>query len=133
MRESPQTFPFSIQNWARLHPTVEVVDKHTFEVELQPGTGLIINVNAITHCAHHLKVVPKEISFPPLAEWTVEDVCIWLQTLKVSQDYSQNMKDEAVDGIALMAVKTGRMSLQEYGIVRAGDRAKVLESLENLK
>ena len=130
LRESAHTFPFSIQKWAKMHTTAEVVDKCTFEVELRQGTG---NHILILIFSDQFEVIPKEISFPPLVEWAVEDVCIWLQTLNLTRDYSQKMKDEGVKGRVLITVRNGRTTLQDLGIVPAGDCAIVLESLEYLK
>lgn len=55
----------------------------------------------------------------------------WLSSLKLSQDYSEIMKKEAIDGSVLCMMS--QSDLQSIGISAFGDRKKIEVSLNELK
>lgn len=54
----------------------------------------------------------------------VQAVCEWMKTLKLSKDYSMDIKTNAIDGSALELMTT-RQDWNEIGIVPYGDIKKI--------
>jgi hypothetical protein len=61
----------------------------------------------------------------------VEQVCNWMQTLNLSQDYSKVIRENAIDGAALKHM-TNKKDWNDLGIVAFGDVKKILAEIPKL-
>jgi len=114
LRQAKQTFPSCIQQWAKGHRTVELIDKCPFEVQL----------------TKEQTEMPESLNLPPLAEWTCNDVANFMHTLNLTQDYSTHVHNNGIDGSALNAIVEGEMTWQEAGFTAVGDIAKLKKGLK---
>jgi len=118
MNSAKLTFPACLQQWAKAHATVELVDKCSYELQLTPNT-----------------VLPADmVSMPPLREWTQEHVCLWLKSLHLSRDFTAEVKEESIDGSSLASIFANHITWKEAGLpVTGGDLAKIKEAVSRQK
>jgi len=115
MRNTNYTFPACIQRWAKLHETVEFIDKLQFEFPLKIQSE-----------------IPTELNLPPLREWEVSTVVEWMRTLKLSQDYSSKIINGALDG-EIFANLYAEGNWEDLGFSVTGDVYKIKLALKKLK
>jgi hypothetical protein len=81
------------------------------------------------------KSPPKSAASAPVPKgsvkgWKVQDVCNWLSTLNLSQDYSKIFAKNAIDGDVLVTL-TGE-DIKELGITVFGDVRKLQKGIRDL-
>ena len=75
--------------------------------------------------------IPKELEMKKsLEDWQVEDVLLWLKTLSLSTDYSDQVVSSKIDGKAIIAMAEVGGWTEFFSI--AGDRLKVQAAFKKL-
>ena len=61
---------------------------------------------------------------PPRKEMDVEGVCEWLKTLKLTKDYSELIRSNGIDGVALQYMTEEKW--KDVGVTAIGDLVKIV-------
>jgi len=88
-------------------------------VELQPN--MPIEVPLLFKSSMISKVKPKVTTHTQVSTWTVADVCSWLSTLSLSQNYASLIEENKIDGKTLLHMQQedwSRIGVNNFGDVR---------------
>jgi len=79
-----------------------------------------------------LKVESSKLPENP-AEWSVEDVCVWMRKLNLTADYRQLIVEEGIDGEVLMGAFHAEKDFVQFGWQKKGDIFKIFRGIGDLK
>lgn len=73
-----------------------------------------------------------QIRYEKVEAWTVDDVCKWMGSLKLSKDYSEVIRSQHINGEVLRTLKTSE-DWKEAGITTFGDLRILVIQVSSLK
>jgi len=88
---------------------------------VQKAPSLPLSLSANTKSQNRPKVT---------AESTVEDICTFIASLQLSQDYYQMVRDQQLDGDVFLSLTEA--DLESLGVKVFGDRRKILKAVTSM-
>jgi len=116
MEKAGDTYPTCVTSWLKYHKTAEVVAKMPFEFQLKLNTTLKSEI-----------VLPNK----EFEEWTPEELVDWLNTLKLSKNYSTTFLNQRIDGSGLTLIRE-RDLWKKYNISIQLDIDKIIYGMAKL-